>query len=156
METSELMASGRVGARKGGKPSSPHCMDSLPVSISVPARAGMAAAMCPPLGAARRGVEEPRLASSPAGAGSNALLSKPAHAPWLIPLGCLWDECRDVVSGSSLLPALAGRGLSLGEGTAWARGMATPYHDPGNRTLPTLCRHTPAPTMPTHPAGTHA
>lgn len=127
-----------AGQEKGrGGPATPHRQNTLPTSMcastgwrghgrSAPARHG----------SAWSGAEQPRLAGRPARAGSDALLSKPAHAPQLIPPGCLWDECRDVVSGSSLLPTLA-----RDRDGAGVRGPGA-WLNPGNR-HPRLRTHTP-------------
>lgn len=86
-----------------------------------------------------RGAER-GLAARPAGAGSDALLSKPAHAPRLIPPGCLWDECRDVVSGS-FAPSSVARPSRAGPRGPGARPH--PTRSPGNRTRTGMGGHIP-------------
>lgn len=113
---------------RGGGATAPHRVALLPVSLPGWPWHGLAR-----LSTARhawRGAER-GLAARPAGAGSDALLSKPAHAPRLIPPGCLWDECRDVVSGS-FAPSSVARPSGAAPRGPGARPH--PTRSPGNRT----------------------
>lgn len=134
VETLELVASDRAGGARMGEPGwGSNCPSPCGPALRVLARVAMARLGTAQHSSARvawRGAER-GLAARPAGAGSDALLSKPAHAPRLIPPGCLWDECRDVVSGS-FAPSSVARPSGAAPRGPGARPH--PTHSPGNRT----------------------